>query len=199
MDDLDEIDADLNNSMEWALREIRKIQEAARSGKPIMKPRWPLLILRTPKGWSGPKKLHDEFIEGSFRAHQVPLAAAKSDWEELKDLQQWLTSYRPQELFKDDGDVIDEIRAVIPGKSEKRLGQKRESYAGYQPLARTDWKQFTVKADSSASSMQVVGTFLEQVVKDNPKSFRIFSPDEFESNKLVSGASLPEHRFDFHC
>ena len=191
VDDLDDIDADLNNSMEWALGEIRRIQEAARGGKPIMKPRWPVLILRTPKGWSGPKKLHGEFIEGSFRAHQVPLAAAKSDKEELKDLQKWLTSYKPEELFKDDGDVIDEIKKVIPAKTERRLGQKRESYAGYQPLARTDWKQFTVKAGTSASSMQVVGKLLEKVVKDNPKSFRIFSPDEFESNKLVSpNASL---------
>lgn len=186
VDDLDDIDADLNNSMEWALGEIKRIQQAARSGKPIMKPRWPVLVLRTPKGWSGPKKVHGEFVEGSFRAHQVPLAAAKSNQGELKELQKWLTSYKPEELFKDDGDVIDEIKAVIPENSEKRLGQKRESYAGYQPLTRTEWKQFTVKAGSSASSMQVVGKFLEQVVRDNPKSFRIFSPDEFESNKLVS-------------
>ena len=189
VDDLNDIDADLNNSMEWALGEIKRIQKAARSGKPIMKPRWPVLILRTPKGWSGPKKLHGEFIEGSFRAHQVPLAAAKSDREELEDLQKWLTSYKPEELFKEDGDVIDEIKAIVPEKAERRLGQKRESYAGYQPLQIPNWKNFTVKAGSSASSMQTVGKFLAQVVKDNPKSFRIFSPDEFESNKLVSMAT----------
>ena len=182
VDDLEDIDADLNNSMEWALAEIKRIQKAARSGKPIMKPRWPLLILRTPKGWSGPKKVKGKIMEGSFHAHQIPTPAAKTNPEELKDLQDWLLSYKPEQLFKDDGDVIDEIKSVIPEKPERRLGQKREAYAGHQPLKPTDWKQFTVKAGSSASSMSTVGNFLEQVVKDNPKSFRIFSPDEFESN-----------------
>lgn len=96
MDDLDDIDADLHNSMEWALSESLKIQHAARSGKPIMKPRWPMLIMRTPKGWSGSKKVHGEFVEGSFRAHQVPLAAAKKDPEELAALQAWMKSYKPE-------------------------------------------------------------------------------------------------------
>lgn len=81
--------------MQWALDEIRKIQTAARSGKPIMKPRWPVLIMRTPKGWSGPKKVAGEFVEGSFHAHQVPLMAVKSDADQLADLQKWLLSYGP--------------------------------------------------------------------------------------------------------
>jgi xylulose-5-phosphate/fructose-6-phosphate phosphoketolase len=186
VDDLDDIDADLNSSMEWAISEIKKIQQAARSGKPIRKPMWPVLILRTPKGWSGPKKVHGEFVEGSFRAHQVPLAAAKSEPDELKDLQKWLLSYKPEELFTKDGDVIDEIKSIISKKPDRLLGQKPESYRDYEPLADTDWQKFAVKKGSSASSMKVVGELLEQVVKDNPKSFRIFSPDEFESNKLAA-------------
>merc|ERR1712225_101348 len=109
VDDLDDIDADLSNSIEWALSEIKRIQKAARTGKPIMKPRWPVLILRTPKGWSGPKKVHGQFVEGSYKSHQVPLPAAKKDEEELKILQNWLESYKPRELFKENGDVIDEI------------------------------------------------------------------------------------------
>jgi xylulose-5-phosphate/fructose-6-phosphate phosphoketolase len=186
VDDLDDIDADLNSSMEWAISEIKKIQQAARSGKPIRKPMWPVLVLRTPKGWSGPKKVHGEFVEGSFRAHQVPLAAAKSEPDELKDLQKWLLSYKPEELFTKDGDVIDEIKSIISKKPDRLLGQKPESYRDYEPLADTDWQKFAVKKGSSASSMKVVGELLEQVVKDNPKSFRIFSPDEFESNKLAA-------------
>jgi phosphoketolase len=193
VDDLNDIDADLNNSMEWAIAEIKRIQNAARNGKPIMKPRWPVLILRTPKGWSGPKKVHGEIIEGSFHAHQVPLPASKTDPEELKDLQKWLQSYKPEELFKEDGDIIDEIKSIIPEKSERRLGQKRESCAGHQPLKATDWKPFTVKAGSSASSMKTVGNFLEQVVKDNPTTFRIFSPDEFESNSRFLAISIWLH------
>ena len=87
VEDLNDIDSDLGASMEWALSEIKSIQKAARSGKPIMKPRWPVIILRTPKGWTGPKKVHGEFVEGSFRAHQVPLMKAKADKEELGQLQ----------------------------------------------------------------------------------------------------------------
>lgn len=184
VDDLDDIDADLNNSMEWALGEIRRIQKAARSGKPIMKPRWPVLIMRTPKGWSGPKKVHGEFVEGSFKAHQVPLAAAKSDPEELKDLQKWLTSYKPEELFTENGEPIKEILDILPEKPENRLGQKAEAYKGHEPLQPIDWRALTVEKGSSTSSMQHVGALLEKVVQANPKSFRVFSPDEFESNKL---------------
>jgi xylulose-5-phosphate/fructose-6-phosphate phosphoketolase len=89
--------------MDWALSEIKKIQDAARSGKPIIKPRWPMLVLRTPKGLSGPKQIHGEYIEGSFRSHQVPLPAAKTSAEELQALENWLSSYNPQELFTKDG------------------------------------------------------------------------------------------------
>ncbi|KAK5093291.1 hypothetical protein LTR70_005007 [Exophiala xenobiotica] len=184
VDDLDDIDADLNNSMKWALSEIRRIQKAARDGKPIFKPRWPVLILRTPKGWSGPKKVHGEFVEGSFKAHQVPLAAAKTDPEELKQLQEWLMSYKPEELFTEEGAPVQELLDIVPDRPERRLGQKAEAYKGYQPLTPIDWHQYTVKKGSSESSMNRVGHLLEGVVKANPKNFRIFSPDEFESNKL---------------
>ncbi|RMZ81579.1 hypothetical protein DV737_g2483, partial [Chaetothyriales sp. CBS 132003] len=186
VDDLDDIDADMNNSMEWAISEIRRIQSAARSGKPILKPRWPVLILRTPKGWTGPKKVKGEIMEGSFHAHQVPLPAAKTDQSELQQLQEWLRSYGPDELFKDDGDVIDEIKSIVPQKETLRLGQKEQSYNSYRSLKHPDWRSFCVKKFSSASSMQIVGNYLAQVVKDNPTDFRIFSPDEFESNKLAA-------------
>ncbi|KAJ9656600.1 hypothetical protein H2198_004834 [Neophaeococcomyces mojaviensis] len=184
VDDLDDIDADLNNSMEWALSEIKRIQGAARSGKPILKPQWPVLILRTPKGWSGPKEVHGQFVEGSFRAHQVPLAAAKTDPEELKQLQEWLASYKVDELLSDEGAPIKELLDIIPERPERRLGQKPESYNVYQGVKPIDWRQHSVKKGSSESSMQQVGHLLETVVQDNPKTFRIFSPDEFESNKL---------------
>ncbi len=139
-----------------------------------------VLIVLAPKGWSCPKKVKGEIMEGSFHAHQVPLATAKTDPAELEQLQQWLLSYKPYELFKENGDIIDEIKTVIPQKEARRLGQKKESYNGYQGLKPSDWRQFCVKKFSSASSMQTVGKFLEQVIKDNPKTFRIFSPDEFE-------------------
>ncbi|KAI9852250.1 MAG: hypothetical protein M1838_001292 [Thelocarpon superellum] len=183
VEDLESIDADMGASMEWALQEIRHIQHAARSGKPLLKPRWPVLILRTPKGWSGPKKVHGEFVEGSFHSHQVPLMAAKSDKGELKDLQSWLMSYKPRELFKKDGTVTEHMLRIVP-RDEKKLGQRKETYDSYQTLKVPDWRKFGVKQGTQASCMKTIGDLLDQVLVDNPHTMRIFSPDELVSNKL---------------
>lgn len=172
VDDLLNIDRDLAGAMEWALGEIFRIQYAARSGNPIVKPRWPMLILRTPKGWSGPKKLHGEFIEGSFRSHQVPLPEAKTSDEELKILQDWLASYRPEELFtvdslegETDGAPTNDVTEIIPDIKEKRLGFRKEAYAAFQPLAVPNWTQFGVQSGLEASCMKVIGDFLREVIK----------------------------------
>ncbi|KIW68513.1 hypothetical protein PV04_04453 [Phialophora macrospora] len=197
VDDLDDIDVDLSNSMEWALGEVRRIQKAAREGKPITKPRWPMLILRTPKGWSGPKEVHGTIVEGYYKAHQVPLPQAKTDAEELKQLQQWLESYKPKELFKENGDVIDEIKSIVPTNPGRRLGQKKEVSGAYRGLQVIDWRKFTVEKGSAESSMKAVGRLLEQVVKDNPKTFRIFSPDEFGSKKLDTVLNSTNRNFQW--
>ena len=184
VDDLDDIDADMSASMGWAVEEIHKIQKAARSGKAIMKPRWPVLIMRTPKGWGGPKKVKGEFIEGSFRAHQVPLMAAKSDTSELRQLQDWLKNYKPEELFTKDGNVVEAILSIIPNKDGKKLGQQLGTYDAHEPLSVPDWKKYALKKGESASCMSTIGELLDQTLIDNPKSMRIFSPDELVSNKL---------------
>ncbi|KAF1983075.1 putative phosphoketolase [Aulographum hederae CBS 113979] len=183
VEDLDDIDADMGASMDWAIQEIRKIQKAARDGKPIRKPRWPVLILRTPKGWSGPKKVDGEFIEGSFHAHQVPLQKAKSDPNHLKDLQTWLKSYGPENLFKD-GSPVESVLKIVPKEESKRTGQVKASYDPYTPLNVPDWQQFGVDKGSETSCMQACGSLLDKTAVDNPHSFRVFSPDELESNKL---------------
>lgn len=177
--------------MEWALSEITLIQKAARSGKPIVKPRWPMIILRTPKGWTGPTELHGEYIEGSFRSHQVPLPECKSDGSQLAFLQSWLASYRPEELFctapnKDvlDGAPLKDLLDIVPEDRNKRLGMRKEAYAAYKPLKIADWKKFCVSTSSQASCMITIAQLLKQVIIDNPDTFRIFSPDELESNKL---------------
>ena len=184
VEDLEDIDADMCRSMEWALDEIHKIQKAARSGKPIMKPRWPVLIMRTPKGWGAPKKVHGQFIEGSFHSHQVPLMAAKSDPSELKQLQEWLKSYKPDELFTKDGGVAKAILDIIPAEESKRLGQQIDTYGSHEVLNIPDWKKYGVKKGDQASCMQTIGELLDQILINNPKSMRIFSPDELVSNKL---------------
>ncbi|KAF9000718.1 phosphoketolase [Cyathus striatus] len=182
--DLPNLDNDLAASMEWALSEIKKIQQAARSGSPIIKPRWPVLILRTPKGLSGPKKIHGEFIEGSFHSHQVPLPAAKTSKEELSVLQDWLSSYKPAELFTRDGAPVEDILRVVPEENEKKLGQRKESYKNYTPLITPNWMSLCPEKGSQESCMKAVGHFLKEVINKNPKTFRIFSPDELVSNKL---------------
>lgn len=163
-------------SMQWALDEIHKIQKAARSGKPIMKPRWPVIIMRTPKGWSGPKKVDGEFVEGSFHSHQVPLMKVKSDKAQLADLQKWLESYDPKELFTATGDATDSIKSIIPIDPEKRLGQRAESYKHHEVLDLPDWREFGVDKGSEESCMKAIGRFLDQSLVMNPKSFRMFSP-----------------------
>jgi xylulose-5-phosphate/fructose-6-phosphate phosphoketolase len=136
------------------------------------------------KGWSGPKKLHGQFIEGSFHSHQVPLPKAKTDQEELGLLQKWLAAYKPEELFTSDGDIIDEIKSVIPIDDAKKLGQRIEGFNAYVAPNLPDWKTFSVQKGSNESAMKSIGSLINQTFKDNPKSVRLFSPDELESNKL---------------
>ncbi|KAG1805057.1 XFP N-terminal domain-containing protein [Suillus plorans] len=189
--DLEHIDQDLAASMKWALDEISCIQSAARANTPIFKPRWPVLILRTPKGWTCPKMMHNEFIEGSFRSHQVPLPQAKTSQEELQALQGWLQSYGPHELFATkgsrgvvEGAPTEELLSIVPDRKDKKLGCRKEAHAAFQPIKVPDWTDFGVQKGSQESCMIVVGTLLRDTIDKNPKTFRIFSPDELVSNKL---------------
>ncbi|KAJ3004125.1 hypothetical protein HKX48_001412 [Thoreauomyces humboldtii] len=183
---MDQIDADMAASMEWAYREIRKIQTAARSGKPITKPRWPMLILRTPKGWTGPNDVHGHQLVGTWRAHQVPLPKAKTDEEEFAALEAWLRSYKPEELFED-GKPVQGILDAFP-KRERMMGSNPKTYAAHVPLDLPDFKKFGAEAaihqDGWKSCMQLCGEFLGEVMDKNKSSFRLFSPDELDSNKL---------------
>ncbi|KAF7327423.1 putative phosphoketolase [Mycena kentingensis (nom. inval.)] len=184
IENVESLDHDLAASFDWALAEIKAIQTAARSGNPIVKPRWPVLILRTPKGLGGPKDFHGEFIEGSFHSHQVPLPNAKSVLEERVALQAWLKSYKPEELFTAEGSPIAEVLANIPESAEKRLGQRKECFRAYAAIDVPEWQQFCVEKGSQDSCMKAVGRLLRDVVVKNPSTFRIFSPDELVSNKL---------------
>ena len=149
-----------------------------------MKPRWPVLIMRTPKGWGAPKKVDGDFMEGSFRAHQVPLMAAKTDEGQLKQLQSWLGSYKPKELFTKEGSINETIQSIIPADDKKKLGQQPLTYDALEPLKVPDWRDYSVKKGSQASCMQTIGELLDQTLVDNPHTMRIFSPDELVSNKL---------------
>ena len=140
--------------------------------------------MRTPKGWSGPKKVDGEFVEGSFHAHQVPLMAAKSNENQLADLQKWLLSYGPAKLFTSTGAPTDSIKSIIPTEDHKKLGQRVETYKNHETLNVPDWQKYGVEKGTEESCMQAVGKLIDQALVDNPKSLRIFSPDELVSNKL---------------
>ncbi|KAK7214551.1 hypothetical protein V2G26_002554 [Clonostachys chloroleuca] len=194
--DLDNIDRELSNALEWAVCEIKTIQRAARGGNPIIKPRWPMLILRTPKGWTGPKKVDGDFIEGSFKSHQIPIPKPKDNEEHLKLLQNWLSSYDAKKLLQD-GKPIDTILNILPRDMSKRLGQLKMVYDCHTPLDLPNWKTFAVKKHEHASAMQETGKFLDNVAQLNPKTFRVFSPDELESNKLSAILSHSGRNFQW--
>lgn len=180
---LNNIDTELFTSLDWALKEIKSIQRAARGGKPITKPRWPVIILRTPKGWTGPQKVDGEIIEGSFRAHQIPVVNANKDKEHLRLLQDWLLSYKVGELLVD-GRPSETVSQILPKQDAKKLGQKKVTYDSYRELNLPNWNSFASDKYEQQSSMQQSGGFLQEVIQRNQHTFRAFSPDELESNKL---------------
>ncbi|KAF2431718.1 putative phosphoketolase [Tothia fuscella] len=181
--DMDAVDAELAAAMDWAVGEIKNNQKAARGGNPITKPQWPVIILRTPKGWTGPKEIHGHILEGSFESHQVPLPKAKTDKEELAALQSWLTAYKPEELFTEAGEPVDEIKSIVP-KDKKALGQNVHVNESYKPLTDVDWRPLCAEKGKEESPMKAVGSLLDKLMVANPKSLRLFSPDELCSNKL---------------
>nr|WRH23617.1 phosphoketolase [Naematelia aurantialba] len=207
------VNYDMAVSMEWAYQEIRKIQQAARSGKPITKPRWPMIVMRTPKGWSGPVTSGGNPIEGSWRAHQVPLPAATKSPEEFDLLIKWLESYHPKELFNTDvtssssgahtpsnkasGVINDVALRIIPHDQLRRMGMVDATYRGFIPLKVPDWKDFSHPVDEEISNMKAVGSYVTKVIELNPTTFRIFSPDELSSNKLDECLKITHRNFQW--
>ncbi len=190
----DDLDAQLYGAVDWAYHQIRHIQQAARSGHPIEKPRWPVILLRSLKGWTGIKEVDGEPIEGSFRSHQVPVADVKTNPAHLRLLEQWLRSYHVEELFDQQGHPKPEILDQCP-KGDRRMGCNPHTFGGRirQPLNLPDIHDFAVKVTEgtigghggvNVSNMEQLAKYLAEVIRRNPHTFRIFSPDELESNKL---------------
>ncbi len=177
--------------MEETYRDIREIQKAHRNGKtPSKPPRWPMIILETPKGWTGIKKLHGKKIEGNFLSHQVTAPLAKTSKVELKALEEWLRSYKFNELFSPESGFSQEIKSVLP-KPELLMGNSRHAHGGdiVKPLELPDIKPFTEDGPPGtigSSSMRRAGAYLTEVMRKSAhaRNFRFFSPDETYSNKL---------------
>ncbi len=187
----EEIDGDLASAVESAHASIRALQAEARAGRCPKRPRWPLIILRTPKGMSGPVEIDGKAIEGSFRAHQVPAKDLKTDPRHLAVVERWLRSYRPEELFDRQGRPVEAIRALCP-RGTQRMAMNPHANGGRirRPLDLPELRDHAVdvpvRGAQACSSMEVAGRYLAQVVERNQRTrnFRIVCPDELESNRL---------------
>jgi xylulose-5-phosphate/fructose-6-phosphate phosphoketolase len=189
-DDPATVHAALAEALGASLDEIRQIQERGRAGD-LSRARWPMLVLRTPKGWTGPKEVDGQRTEGTFRSHQVPLAKISENPEHLRLLEEWMRSYRPEELFDADGGLREELRALRP-EGERRMGANPHANGGLllRDLELPDFRDYAVAVERPGSvaseATRVLGTWLRDVMRVNEagRNFRVMGPDETASNRL---------------
>ena len=178
-------------TLEKVVGEVRAIQKEAREGKSVGVPAWPVIVLRTPKGWTGPKEVDGKPVEGTWRAHQVPVTDFAKKPEHLKILEDWMKSYRPEELFDEKGKLIPELAELAP-KGARRMGANPHANGGLllRDLALPDFRDYAVNVPVPGSEVReatrVLGDFLRDTMKLNAeaKNFRVFGPDETASNRL---------------
>jgi xylulose-5-phosphate/fructose-6-phosphate phosphoketolase len=181
----------LASALDESLGRIREIQEAARSQGVTARPRWPMIVLQTPKGWTGPKSADGHPVEGTFRAHQVPLSNPHKNPEHLAQLEAWLRSYRPEELFDEGGRLRPEFQELAP-EGDRRMGANPNANGGLllRDLRLPDFRSYAVEVPdpgtNDAEDTRVLGQFLRDVMKLNheQRNFRLFGPDETLSNRL---------------
>ena len=188
-DDHLDVHARMASTMDEILDRIAAIKRAARGGN-TDRPQWPMLVLRSPKGWTGPREVDGQQVEGTFRAHQVPLAGMRENPEHLAELEGWLRSYRPEELFDDTGRLRPEIRATAP-TGQRRMSDNPHANGGVllRDLRLPDFRDYAVTVTepgrSQEESTKVLGTWLRDVIRNNPTTFRLMGPDETVSNRLT--------------
>src|SRR5437867_2428241 len=176
-------------TLEQCVLEIRKIQEEARRTGKAFRPRWPMVVLRSPKGWTAPRKVGEHYLEGYWRAHQVPIADIATNAASLKVLEQWMRSYKPEELFDKNGRIIPELKALAP-KGHQRMSANPIANGGLlrKPLEMPDFRSAAVEVKKPgatlAGNVPTLGNFLREVMRQNMQNFRVFGPDETESNQL---------------
>ena len=189
-------------TLDWAIREIKRIQQHARTTGDTTRPRWPMIAFRSPKGWTGPKEVDGNPVEDCFRAHQVPISMGPDTEKHLPILEQWLRSYHPEELFDEEGRPVDLLRSFAP-KGDRRMGANPHANGGLllRDLRTPDFRDYGVEVPApgevEAQDMLVMGGYVRDVMKLNLESrnFRIFAPDETASNRLHPVFEVTGRRF----
>lgn len=178
-------------TLENCINEIRAIQQEARNTGHAVRPRWPMIILRTPKGWTGPQEVDGHKVEGFWRSHQVPMGAMHSNPEHLRRLEEWMRSYRPEELFDANGTLIPELRALAP-EGNRRMSANLHANGGLirHELKMPNFRDYAVEIPQPGTveveNTRVLGYLLRDVMRDNMANFRVFGPDETASNRLAA-------------
>lgn len=191
-EDPEKLHPELAQAMDEAIEEIKAIQKHARETGDDSLPTWPMIIFRAPKGWTGPKEWDGKPVEGSFRAHQIPIPVDQNDMEHTDKLVAWLKSYRPEELFDESGKLKPEFAEIAP-KGDRRMAANPHTNPGklIRDLILPDFREFALEnaehGKTVAQDMTVLGKYLERVIELNAKNhnFRIFGPDETMSNRLA--------------
>lgn len=188
-DDPAQVHRILAATLDRALDEIAEIQRRARSQGVVERPRWPMIVLRTPKGWTGPREVDGARVEGTFHAHQVPLAGVRDNPAHLAELERWLRSYRPEELFDATGAPVDELR-TLPPRGDRRMSANPVTNGGVvlRDLTLPDFRDYAVEVPEPGQPMAgatgALGPWIRDVISANPQTFRLFGPDEVASNRL---------------
>ena len=188
-------------ALDACVREIDDIQRRARDLGDPTRPQWPMIVLRTPKGWTGPKMVDGVPVEGTFRAHQVPISNVRGNPAHLAQLEEWMRSYRPEELFGPDGTLVPEL-AALPPRDYRRMSANPHANGGLllRDLDLPDFRDYAVPVASpgatEAEGTRALGTWLRDVIARNPASFRLFGPDETASNRLQDVFEVTDRAFD---
>ena len=188
--------------MDTAYDEIRAIQKKARESGDLTRPIWPMIVMRTPKGWTGPKEVDGKPVEGTWRAHQVPFSEVREKPEHLQLLEEWMRSYKPEELFDESGTFRDEFADIAP-KGRLRMGMNPHANGGVllEPLRLPDFGNYEVKTPEpgavDAEATRILGIYLRDVMKSNlsSRNFRVFGPDETASNRLQAIYEVSKKRW----
>ena len=188
-DDPQSVHQEMASALDAALDQIAAIQQAARAKGDKSRPRWPMIVLRTLKGWTGPKTVDGLQIEGTFRAHQVPVTDFRAKPEHVRILEDWMRSYQPGELFDKSGCLIPELAALAP-RGARRMSANPHGNGGelLKDLRLPDFRSYAVDVTkpgtTTSEATRVLGAYLRDVIRDNPDNFRIMGPDETASNRL---------------